>query len=114
MVRGPLDPAGPVPAVCCRDLWCRCDQCTGRDRGVAVDPGQVADAITDRAVDLRAGWWPTLGPCGLVPPEPEEHSVIASTGEGSERVECVSERTDRGEVEAGQREPGLRDVHVRV
>src|SRR5664279_1334857 len=83
-------------------------------RRMHVHPGQVGGTVADGEIQLRAGRRTVFRPSGVLPPVPPQHTVGVPRGELTDGGQALRQRAGAGQVEAGQREPGLGGVHVRV
>ena len=115
VVRRAGERAVGVEAVEHRDAGAPRQRGGGRQRGVHVGAAEVGGPATGGGVEFGAGRRAPLGPAGLVPAVAEQDLVgRAGGGVRGDPGQRVGQPGRGGQVEAGQRQPGGGQVHVRV
>ena len=81
-----------------------------------VHAGEVRGQVPDAAIDLRGGGGSALGPGGVIPAMAEQDAALLGHAGGrlADHAQARREAVCRRQVQPGQRQPGRRQVHMRV
>jgi hypothetical protein len=114
VVRGPSKPAVAVVAVEPVETADGGHQRAARQRRMDVDPREIDDRAVRRAVELGGCRDAPVRPGRLVPAVAEDGPTVHLLRPPGDHVEQLRLRVHLGQVEPGEREPGVSDVDVPV